>query len=112
MSHPAYKGMSGIENVIFERARQIGKGFNDQAKENADCQLVECAGYILGDYIEDACVGNEDTPNEWPQDRAIHVKNKYGLDYVCRLRIAAALIAAEIDRIQLLALQPTDQKGG
>lgn len=110
MPHPAYSGMSGIENVIFERARQIGKCFNDQAKENADCQLVECAEHILADYIEDACLGS-DTPNEWPQDRSIKVKNKYGRDYVSRLRIAAALIAAEIDRIQLLALQPTDQKG-
>lgn len=104
--------MSGIENVIFERGRQIGKGFNDQAPENANGELIECAGYIIGDYIEDTDTGEgKEGPDTWPVQRAIRVKEKYGPDYVCRLRIAAALIAAEIDRIQLLALQPKDQQG-
>ena len=98
--------MSGIENVIFERGRQLGKGWNDQAAQNANSELATCAEYILADYVEDTSM----EPDDWPIDRSIKVKNKYGADYVSRLRIAAALIAAEIDRIQLLALTPTDQQ--
>lgn len=64
--------MSGIENVIFERGRQIGKGWNDQAPENANGELAECASYILGDYMEDTDTGNaKEGPDTWPVQRAI-----------------------------------------
>lgn len=93
--------MNGVEHIIFERKRHFEKGFNDQAPENANGELVECAGYILGDYMEDSS-DIEGEGGGWPVERAMKVRDKYGKDYVARLRIAASLIAAEIDRIQLI----------
>ena len=88
--------MGGAEQIKMERKRQIRKRYDDS--KNNDCQLAECAGYIIGDYIEDVATSAENY--DWPTQRAIRVKSKYGRDYVARLRIAGALIAAEIDKVE------------
>lgn len=88
--------MTGLEHVAYERARQLEIGWDDKKPNNANQELAGCASAILDDYIYET--GNpQDT---WPNYRAAHIRDKYGTDYVARLRIAAALIAAEIDRIQ------------
>lgn len=89
--------MTGIEHVQFERARQVAKNWNDQSPENAGCELSRCAFYIVEDYLKER---EPDEKSLWSIDRAAYVRNKYAQDYPARLRIAAALIAAEIDRIQ------------
>lgn len=98
--------MSGVDHIKLERQRQLLKGWDDTV--NDDGQLTECASYILGDYMEDTCDGVTES-YDWPVSRATKVKQKYRMDYVARLRIAGALIAAEIDRIE--SLNNSTQKG-
>lgn len=88
--------MSGVEQIDFERKRQLAKGWDDTI--NSDCQLAECASHILGDYMQDVADGSGS--NDWPISRATKVMQKYKRDYIARLRIAGALIAAEIDRLE------------
>lgn len=101
-----YNDMTGLEHVAYERERQLRKNWDDHSPNHSDGQLVECASYILGDYMEDTAEGTDS--NDWPVERAMRVKQKYRMDYVARLRVAAALIAAEIDRIQADPMNPVN----
>lgn len=98
--------MTGLEHVAAERARQLEMGWEDHRPHNANGELAVCAEYIVDDYL--AKTGGGKDRDDWPRQRADHVREKYGRDYVARLRIAAALIAAEIDRIQADPVNPVN----
>lgn len=103
--------MTGVELIAAERTRQIEeKGYTAELDDRWDnLALVFCADMIIGDYIsEQGGVPPEDAPAHlgWHAERANHVRKKYGPDYITRLKIAGAFIAAEIDRLTRRASKP------
>jgi hypothetical protein len=82
-----------IVSVILERKRQAGKGFTDDHDDRLnDGSLAACAKEILD--------GGSNSGGEWFEDRAARVCGKY--DHRTRLVIAAALLIAEIERVDRL----------
>ena len=82
---------TGVELIAEERNEQIEKhGFNDiHDSEHLDCELMQAAVYLLtqDEYYY---------PPEWDKKWLEKFKKK---DYVGRLKVAGALIAAELDRL-------------
>src|SRR3990167_2843259 len=96
--------MTGADYISEERERQIVKyGYTTEHDDDlyADGSLMDAALQILKDCVEEHRVemGPPDDP-EWFKRGAIHVGNKYDDQFIQRLSIASAMIAAEIDRIQ------------
>jgi hypothetical protein len=96
-----------ITDIIAERAIQYDKGFtaSHDDSENDDGQLIDCASLILGHprFADDS--------DYWPVQRADHVRKKYHShsDRRKQLVIAAALIVAEIERMDRLSRQEGGQ---
>lgn len=97
--------MTGIELIAKERTEQIekhGRSIEDDAKWNDRNELSIAASMLVVDYPH-VCLEIEDVeenhcPDGW--DRSIWSK-MVRKPYKERLIIAGALIAAEIDRLQL-----------
>jgi hypothetical protein len=94
-----------ITDIIAERAIQEGKGFtaSHDDSENDDGQLIDCASLIFGHprFADDSAY--------WPVQRADHVRKKYANNRRQQLVIAAALIVAEIERMDRLSRQEGGQ---
>ncbi len=91
--------MTGTDMIAEERLRQVFEcGYTPESDDaHTAGELLECAVQIAEDVVVEAG-GVVKVP--WPQQRAQRVREKYGSDYQKRLAIAAALIAAEIDRLE------------
>lgn len=88
--------MNGIELVDQERSRQCNKGFTaEHDDQHTDGSLIEASRQILNDFEV-----SPDDYDEWPSELRFNVRGKYGDDPIHRLVIAAALIVAEIERLQ------------
>lgn len=86
--------------VHKERERQVGIGFDaNHDDQHTDGSIARCAAWIL---ICCQIGGNSD----WAFDRAVHIVGKHG--YRKRLEIAAAMLVAELERIDRL---PKEEKG-
>lgn len=106
---PGYRegfGMkTAIELIADERRRQIDKEY-DAAHDDAHDggQIATAAGMILydmqgGTHTTDIeCLDDPDA--SWMEQLAAHVLIKYGEDPIHRLTIVAAMVAAEIERLQ------------
>ncbi len=94
--------MTGIDCIAEERDRQVIRyghtGEVDQ--EHGDGSLLDAALAVLRDCVDEhrAEAGPMDDP-EWVRKLRIHVANKYEDQFIHRMCIAGALIAAEIDRV-------------
>ena len=87
-----------------ERARQCNKGFGrEHDKQHTDGSLLRCAMDICVGVAADSDGNVGDAP-AWVQDRVEHVNKKYANAPIKRLVIAAALIAAGIERRQRVEL--------
>ncbi len=103
---------SGIELIAKERDEQIIKhGYTPlkDAAHNANEQLSLAAGWLC--YNEQGCadmdeVIEDNCPDGWSQELWAKMCSK---PYRERLIIAGALIAAEIDRINILSITTNDQ---
>lgn len=83
--------MTGIELIAQERYEQINKhGFNESDKDYDEEELIQAAIYALNPMIYT-------WPNGWGSHFGMKILEK---DRVGQLKVAGALIAAEIDRIQ------------
>lgn len=88
--------MTGIELIAQERAEQIEKhGFSIESdvKNNRFAQLIDGAGALLLTNPK-----MRDIPSFWDKERW---RIMIGKSYKERMIISAALIAAEIDRMQV-----------
>lgn len=84
--------MNGIELITKEREEQLKKhGFSkDHDSEHTGAELVLAALYVLTDQ-------DEFFPTNWNQSFKEKLSNKNPID---ALKVAGALLAAEIDRLQ------------
>lgn len=93
---------SGDELISEERIEQVikhGRTVLYDIAHNGNSELIDMAGMLILDCLEHA-------PNSW----AKNIKNKmFAKTQVQRLVIAGALIAAEIDRLNLQAKILADQ---
>lgn len=90
---------TGIELIAQERQEQIekhGRTIAKDAKQNKKKQLCFAAISIAHPM---AHVINYEAPHNWDQSIFMKMKNK---SYKERLIIAGALIAAELDRLQII----------
>ena len=89
---------TGIELIAQERKEQIEKhGFDDDYNQNTNYQLKKAALYAL-------TLDREHYPTTWEfwfHDKLANKKSRMAESdfYLAQLKIAGALIAAEIDRI-------------
>lgn len=95
--------MTGIELIAKERQEQIEKhGFDkshDAKKWNEDGELVQAASYLLA-KPSFGCVNEVRVatyPQRWNDEYHDKFDAKTGIE---ALKVAGALIAAEIDRLQ------------
>lgn len=105
MNHAKLTG--GVQEIRDERNRQIAKGYTaDNDQQNAAGELLLCAKLILEDYLE-----RDDQPRDsWPRERADHIAMKYA-ESDHPLAIAGALIAAELDRLELAYIKSMPHYG-
>ena len=93
---------SGIELIIEERVKQIAKyhyhGMHDVLYTNKELLFAALA------YLNEALYGGNVGIEDWPWDIK-YFKNE---GYIESLKKAGALIAAELDRIQLEKDENTD----
>lgn len=83
--------MSGIEQIAEERAKQVVKwGINHDSECHSDKSLANAAAYLAA--------AREGHP---PSELGAYLANKHPDDRIMHLRIAGALCAAEIDRLEL-----------
>lgn len=75
-----------VSLIATERMRQIGKGF--------DAAHILTAATLVA--LDDP---DFEVDDGWPDKLAAHVREKYRGDPIKRLVIAAALIVAEIERL-------------
>ncbi len=89
--------MNALEMIHVERARQIQKGY-DAAHDDShgNGEILSAVAELIDDVRE--ARGNWGM-EKWIDDLQAHVAVKYGDDYKRRLVIAAAMLAAEIERI-------------
>lgn len=94
--------MTGVEMIAAERERQINeKGWTtEHDDQHDDGSLLEFADMLLQATATASGPDDvDDEPDSWVPDAVRHVLERHR-DPVERLRIASALVAAEIDRIQ------------
>jgi hypothetical protein len=96
------KQKTAIQLIADERKRQVEKGFNAEHDDShVDSSILDCAVMIANECIPGVTpiqlveIGSGD----WQIERTVHVREKYGNSKIARLTIAAAMIAAEIDRL-------------
>lgn len=93
---------SGVELITEERAEQLSKhnwSLDHDSTEHKDGELVQAALIIAHDKRCLAALSELRGP-EW----AWTIRSNIWGDQIHRLKVAGALIAAEIDRIQALTL--------
>ena len=97
--------MTGIELIAKERQEQIekhGRTIEKDEKENTSCELSNVASFLAVNEHYRGCNDVDDIvdmmPEKWNKTICLKMMNK---SYRERLIIAGALIAAEIDRLQL-----------
>jgi hypothetical protein len=85
---------TGIELIAIERQEQIEKhGFDkDHDEEMSNGQLKDAAAYLLTGEL--SCF-----PKDWDEKYHLKFRSKFGNE-IETLKVAGALIAAEIDRLQ------------
>lgn len=94
--------MTGIELIVKEREEQLnkhGRTVEEDVKFNSNEQLREAALMLI---LDKNCFVAEDkfyVPNGWDEQITTKMLNKPIKD---RLVIAAALLAAEIDRLNYI----------
>ena len=90
--------------VIKERVRQIRvKGFTaENDDKRRDGSILEAVNLILDDDYYKSTKGIKGKWIVWFQKLAVHVHRKYRRNKKQRLVTAAALICAEIDRLERL----------
>lgn len=87
--------MNAIELIAAERARQCAKGYD--AAEEGNGQLADAAYMLLFEHLQGpGCVDEGDDLDGWGQALAVKLRHA---EPVRRLVVAAALLAAEIDRL-------------
>lgn len=89
---------TGIELIAIERQEQIekhGRSIHDDVMLNNNYQLSDAASYMIKLYPSDA---GDFLPKGWNERLFDKMCSK---SYKERLIIAGALIAAEIDRLQV-----------
>jgi hypothetical protein len=86
---------TGIELIAQERAEQIEKhGFDvENDKDYAHNELIKAALFAINPY-------QFEWPYYWDEEFRTKIRNKP--NDIERLKVAGALIAAEIDRLNLL----------
>lgn len=96
---------TGLELLADERARQIAKGFDaNHDDEHETGEILTAASQIIynaegGTHSTDPEVVN-DPDATWMDRLAAHVQKKYADDKIGGLVIGAALLVAEIERLQ------------
>lgn len=100
---PAPLSTSGVMQIAAERANQVSKHSytEEHDRQWVDGQLVRAAEYLLGEATEhETPTGHEaNRPFAWEPKRWQKMCAK---DYTDRVRIAGALCAAELDRLNSL----------
>ena len=79
---------TGVELIAEERAKQLSKWGNDHDDEHTSSELIRAAVSLLDYYY-----GHMAVDDFWD----LVLKNQ---DPISQLKVAGALIAAEIDRLQ------------
>jgi hypothetical protein len=97
--------MDALELIKAERERQIAKGFDAKHDDAHDDRSIVAASHnILYDHAGGTHSTDpelEDDPvADWWERLAAHVQRKYADQPIRRLTIAAALLVAEIERLQ------------
>lgn len=91
------------ELIAQERRRQVfEKRYNPEHDDAHGDGSLLAAGILLACDVAGLELANVDPPDlngPWPDQLCLHVGEKYGGNEVRRLTIAAAMIAAEIDRL-------------
>lgn len=94
--------MLAIDDIDAERNRQIAKGFSPQHDdEHTDGSLLHAAILAACD-VAGLAIANVDPPSvdgPWPDQFVLHMQGKYQNNTRQKLVIAAALVVAEIERI-------------
>ncbi len=91
---------SGIELISAERQEQIekhGRTIEKDVQSNRTGQLAEAAAVLIHPTISTPRKRFSMMPSNWDDEISLKMCKK---EYIERLIIAGALIAAEIDRIQ------------
>lgn len=85
--------MSALGLIDDERRKQIENGY-DAAHDDRhnEKEIVRAALRILSDYV-----GDDDYELGWEQELALKMRGRPPIE---RLTVAAAMIAAEIERVQ------------
>lgn len=99
----------GVAMVLKERLRQFKKGYDaaHDATHEADGQLADAAYMILFDHTQGpGCVDDDDEPDGWHQALALKLRKAEPVE---RLKVAGALLAAEIDRLEVLPTPPASR---
>jgi hypothetical protein len=108
--------VAAIDRIIDERDRQCRKGFDAKHDDgHADGSLAAIVEIVLGDYIcdyidEDVDILN--APPKWAHDLCEHIRKKYARHPVQKLVIAAAVLLAEIERLDRIHEQKTKKPKG
>ena len=95
-----YKMNSGIALIAKERQEQIekhGRTVDHDLKVNDNEQLARAAGHLIAAEWNEGMNIDYVTPDGWDKEIFLRMMNK---PYQERLKIAGALIAAELDRLQ------------
>ena len=95
---PVGIGHRGIDLIFAERLRQEKEKGYDAAHDDRHAK-GELADFALA-ILNGADPADYDDPESWVTEAYAHLHAKYAHDPICRLAIAGALIAAEIDRLQ------------
>ncbi len=92
--------MTAIDLIIAERTRQAAKGYgtaHDDAHNKGE--LIALAIGVLDEVSEtDACQDAFDA--DWIGKASRHIQQRHGNDTVKMLTIAAAILVAEIERLE------------
>jgi hypothetical protein len=88
--------VTAFDRINAERERQCANGDDAQHDDQHDDQsLARCAALIADPFPNWAY--NEDSA--WPDGEAAHIRKKYKGDRQHQLVVAAALLVAEIERL-------------
>ncbi len=94
---------NAIQLVADERARQRRKFDYDHDDDHSKGELITAANLIAMDVQcrDSDCIDETDDEfDTWQEELAVKVRLKYGKNYKRRLVIAAAMLLAEIERIE------------
>ncbi len=95
-----------LQRVVAERARQRIK-FDDDHDDQHDKGEIVVASILIAMDVDNKdadCIHpcGDDEEDDWMHELALHVRQKYGQNYKQRLVISAAMLLAEIERLERL----------